>query len=70
MFSHAVSLSFAAAAVLHFFLKTCANSPYDRINISNSSGVKNAALLFPVAMVTRRIGAPLMLAFYSRGAGA
>jgi len=53
MFSHAVSLSFAAAAVLHFFLKTCWNSPYECIKISNSRLVKNVALLFPVAMVTR-----------------
>ena len=30
MFSHSVSLSFAAAAMLHFFLKMCSNSPYER----------------------------------------
>ena len=70
MFSHAVSLSSAAAALLHFFLKTCWNSPYERIKISNSRLVKNVALLFHIAMVTRRIGAPLMLAFYSCGARA
>ncbi len=67
MLCHASSLSFAAAVVLHFFLKTCSNSPYERIRMSNSSGVKNAALLFSVAVVTRRIGVPLMLSFYSCG---
>ena len=70
MFSHAASLAFAAAAVLHFLLKTCSNSPYERINISNAIGVKNVALLFPVAMVTRWIEAPLMLSFYTCGARA
>lgn len=70
MFSHAVFLAFAATAVLHFFRKMCSLSLYARIKTSSSSGVKNVALRFPVAMVTRRIGAPLMLSFYSRGARA
>lgn len=37
------------------------------IKMSNSSGVKHAALLLPVAMVTRRLWAPLALSFYIRG---
>jgi len=57
MFSHTTSLSFAAAGMLHFFLKTCLNALYERIKISNSRLVKNVALLFPVAMVTCQIGA-------------
>ena len=64
IFSHADSRSFAAAAVLLFFLKTASNSLYERIKISNSRGVKNADLfLLLVAMVNRGIGAPLMTAF-------
>lgn len=50
------------------FKKTCSNSLNERIKMSNSIGVKNAALSFPVAMATGPIGAPLTPSFYSCGA--
>lgn len=53
---HASSLSFAAAAVLPFFLKTCSYSPYTPSRISISSGVKKAErFLCPVSMVNHRL---------------
>lgn len=57
-------------STLHFFLKMCLNSLYECNNISSSIGVKNAALLYPVAMATPRVGHPLMLSFHSCGARA
>lgn len=50
------------------FLKTCSNLLNECIKMSNSIGVKNAALSFPVAMATGPIGAPLTPSFYSCGA--
>lgn len=59
---------FSLGLPLLFFKKTCSNSLNERIKMSNSIGVKNAALSFPVAMATGPIGAPLTPSFYSCGA--